>query len=217
MEKQEFIRLLKASKDIDPVVHLVRQDASLIPMLFEIVETDPSALKFRAEKVIRALSEQEAGLLYPYFERMAALTASKNAFIKWGFIQSLPNLLAVDDGGKWHAAHAGYMANLQSAEVVTYNSAVGGLGKLIAKYPQYEQEILPILLEVNQHRFLYKGECSPECVNVAKGHILDCFALLYTQSSLKEEMLSFARANLDNPRKQVRLKAARFLKEYSSA
>ena len=215
MEKQELISLLKQKKDTDTYARLALHDPDIIRLLFEIIESDPSSLKFSCEKVIRRISESQPRALYPYFERMAKLMESGNTFIKWGFIQSLPNLLVVDEQGKWQAVHAQYLTHLQSEELVTFSSAVGGLVQLFEKYPQYEREIMPALLTIDSHRFTHKGECSPECAAVAKGHILDCFTHIFTRSAFQKEILLFARGCLENPRKQVRLKAAVLLKKFA--
>jgi len=73
---------------------------------------------------------------------------------------------------------------------------------------------VPRLLAVDRHTFIYKGEISPECNNVAKREIFSCFERIFPASSYQRQMLAFARANLENPRKQVRVNAARLLKKY---
>jgi len=62
---------------------------------------------------------------------------------------------------------------------------------------------------------MYKNNISPECVNVAKGHILDLFDKIYSGSKYKKDMLRFAENNIDNPRNQVRMKAKAFLKKHT--
>ena len=212
MDKERVIEHLKEKRAVDYYVNQVNADNSVLPILLEVIETDKTSLKFLCEKIIRQLSESHPRMLYPYFERMARLWESENNFIKWGFILSLPNLVGVDAENKWEKVHEAYLALLKSDALVTCGNAVAGVWKILQKYPQYEKGIMDILLNIDRQPFLNKGEVSPECLNVAKGHILNCFTRIYPSSFYKDEMRAFARANLDNPRRQVRQKAQKFLK-----
>lgn len=69
-------------------------------------------------------------------------------------------------------------------------------------------------MKIDEHTFLHKGEVSPECLNVAKAQIIDCFDRVYPKSQYKSQILTFVQANVDNTRSQVRSKAKRFLKKY---
>jgi len=215
MNKDSLINELKQKHPLEVYVDRAITESTRLPILLEIIETDKTALKFFCEKIIHQVSQRQPGLLYPYFERMAALTHNENNFIKWGFIQSLPNLLVVDQAHKWPKVNQHFLALLDSPSVVTYGSAVAGIPKIVRQYPQYEPEYVSKLLKVDQHTFLYKGEVSPECQNVSKAHIIDCFTQMYPDSKFKQQILSFVQANRENPRKQVRQKAARFLKNHS--
>jgi len=62
---------LKKKLAISAYEKMALEDGSVIPLLLEIIETDRTAVKFSAEKVIRALSENQPSCLYPYFECMA--------------------------------------------------------------------------------------------------------------------------------------------------
>lgn len=215
MEKDTFIEHLKEKHAIEVYARQAVEDKSTLPILLEIIETDKTSLKFLGEKIIRQLSESHPEMLYPYFECMARLWESENSFIQWGFILSVPNLVRVDVENKWEKVHEAYLALLKSDALVTCGNAVAGVWKILQKYPQYEKDILDILLNIDRQLFLHKGEVSPECVNVAKGHILDCFAKIYPVSSYKDEMRAFAQANLDNPRTAVRQNAQKLLKNIS--
>ncbi|NTU89681.1 MAG: hypothetical protein HGA54_07230, partial [Actinobacteria bacterium] len=180
------------------------------------IEQDTSAIKFTCEKIIRRLSEKNPELLYPYFERIARLMDSENSFIKWGFIQIMPNMLKVDSENKWEAIEERYLPFLDATSVVTFGSAVAGIRSIIDSHPESEHAIIPKLLEIDKHTFLHKGEVSPECTNVAKGQLIDSFDSLYPYSHYKDQMLAFVQTNVDNPRQQVRVKAKRFLKKYNA-
>ncbi|MCJ7694823.1 MAG: hypothetical protein MUO40_05285 [Anaerolineaceae bacterium] len=212
MDKETLVDQLKQKLDLQVYVDQALADETVLPLLFAIIETDRSAIKFLCEKVIRQLSQSHPELLYPYFERISSLMDSDNNFIKWGFILTLPNLLKVDVQNKWDVVSKHYLSFLGSDSLVTFGNAVSGVPKILAAHPQHEQEIVSKLLDIDQHTFLHKGMVSPECLNVAKGHIIDCFTRIVPTAQYEQPILAFVRANLDNSRKQVREKAKRFLK-----
>lgn len=211
MKKPELITWLKERQETSYYTEKVSSDRSLIPLLLEIIETDKTAVKFQAEKIIRKISEDKPIIIYPYFERLAKLLDCRNNFIKWGVILMIPNLLKVDNGHLWYIVRERYLKSFQATQIAEFGNAIKGLGKILTAYPEEEKNILPLLLAIDNHTFLYKGEYSKECQNVAKGQIIDVFDELYPESSYKKEMILFTENNLDNERKSVKAKAKKFL------
>ncbi len=216
MDREAYISELKRKKEINYYVAQVKEDPALLPLLFDLIDTDKTSLKFVCEKVIRSLSSSDPILLYPYFDRMAKLLYSENSFIKWGFIQSLPGLIRIDQNHKWPAVSARYFSLLDSSAVVTYVSAVAGIPQIVAGYPEYENKLVTKLLQIDEHLFLFKGEPSPECTNVAKEQIMDCLEAIYPHSGLQKEILLFVQANQENSRKKVAAKVRKFLKKHAA-
>jgi hypothetical protein len=212
MEKSELLKDLKDKKPVDFYTGKAYRDLAAIPLLLVIMETEKSAAKYQAEKVIRQISEERPELLVPYFERIVRLLESPNTFIKWGVILTIPNLLQTIRPHQWQQTREKYLASLKSQNVAEFGNIVSCIKKILNVYPEEEHGIIPILLQIDGRMFLHQGEASPECLNVAKGHILDCFAAIYDRSVFKREMLAFADQNKENPRNQVRIKANRLLK-----
>lgn len=217
MERNALIDSLKQNVDLDIYVEEATKDEGLIGMMLDIIEQEKSSVKFRAENIIRKISEEIPDLLYPYFERMAKFLDSKNSFIRWGFILTLPNLLRVDKENKWAAIHDRYLALLDADSVPEFGNMVSSVWKILESHPNAEKEIVPKLLKIDEHHFIHKGEVSPECLNIAKGQIIECFDRIFENSPYQEEMVAFAQANVDNPRNLVRRKARKFVTNHSSA
>ena len=215
LEKSQLIAWLKEKQDLRKYVDIVSKEASLVPQLLDIIETDKSAVKFQAEKIIRMISEERPIIIYPYFERIAALLYCGNNFIKWGAIQMIPNLLDVDKEHLWTKVRERYMETYMSPQIVEFGNGVKGAEKILAAYPEEEPILIPPLLSIDEHIFLYKGEVSKECQNVAIGQIIETFEKIYPKSSYKKEMILFAENNIYNERKTVKAKALRFLRKYS--
>lgn len=214
MEKNELLKELKEKKAVDFYAEKSYGDSSIIPLLLDIMESEKSAAKYMAEKVIRRISLDRPEFLEPYFDRIVRMLESPNAFIRWGVILIIPNLLQTIQPHQWKQAREKYLASLKSQNVAEFGNIVSCIKKILMVYPEEEHGMIPILLQIDGRRFLHQGEASPECLNVAKGHIIDSFAEIYESSAYKREMLAFADQNKDNPRNQVRIKANRLLKKY---
>jgi hypothetical protein len=216
MERNALIDSLKQKVDLNIYVSEAEKDKGLIGMLLDVIEQEKNAVKFRAENIVRKISEERPELLYPYFDRMGRLLDSDSSFIRWGFILTLPNLIRVDKENKWESIHERYLAILDTDSVPAFGNVVSSVWKILASHPEAEKEIVPKLLKIDGHAFIYKGEVSPDCLSIAKGHIIDCFDRIYENSSYQEEMLAFAQVNADNPRNLVRRKARRFITNHSA-
>lgn len=190
------------------------EQPELITGLLALMQTGRGSLKFKAEKVIRAVSERQPALLLPHFDLLVSLTKSSNSFIKWGAIITLSNLFQSDIGHHYEAYLAEYLGLIHAEDMITAGNAVGNMWKVVRAYPEREQEITSLLLSVPEIVYKHKGEPSPECNRVVCGHLLDCFDKYYETSGLKQEILAFAEQQLNSSRPGVAKKAAAFLKRH---
>lgn len=216
MERNALIDSLKQKVDLEIYVSEAEKDKELMGMMLDVIEHETSSVKFRAENIIGKISEERPEILYPYFDRMARLLDSEISFIRWGFILTVPNLIRVDTENKWAGIHSKYLDFLDSDSVSEYGNAVSSVWKILESHPEDEKEIVPKLLKIDKHDFVYRGEVSPECLSIAKVHIIDCFDRVFENSSYQEEMVAFAQANADNPKKLVRRKARNFITNHGT-
>ena len=186
----------------------------LINDLLAIMQSDRGSLKFKAEKVIRAVSEQQPAVLLPHFDLLASLTKSSNNFIKWGAIITLSNLFQADADHQHDNYLPEYLALIHAEDMITAGNAVSNMWKVVRAYPDHEQEITSHLLSVPRIVYQHKGSPSPECNRVVCGHLLDCFNRYYEISGSKQEIRSFAELQLNSSRRGVAKKAAAFLKRH---
>lgn len=203
---------LSKKKELREYAELLYRQPDLIPEFLSIIETDGTAVKYQAEKAIRLVSEERPDLLYPYFLRIAALLGSVNHFMQWGALLTLPNLLPADTQGLWAQVRAAYLPAFRSAHISEFGNAVRSFPKILAAHPEEEDVVLPLLLDLDGHVFLRRGRPSPECRDVARGLILDCFLDIYPLSRHPEQLLHFAQESRQSGRLQVQRKAARFLR-----
>ena len=205
---------LKLKKELSIYIKNIKEDNKIIPLLFEIIETDKKSVKYQAEKVLRELSIEEPKLLYPYFERLIRLLNSNNNFIRLGVILSIPNLLEVDTCNKWMRINKKYLSILETDNVAEFGNVLKGIDKITKYHKEEEQYIIPILLNTNSHEFIHRDKVSQECNDVAIGLVIDCFNKIYNKSNYKKEILEFIRNNQYCNKESVRKKAKRFLRLY---
>lgn len=212
---EELTQRIKAKPDQDEFIAQVRENPPLIPLLLEIIRQDPGTAKFFCGKVIRILSEEQPQLVYPFFAEIAALIPSGNNFIRWGAIITVANLVRVDDNNHFEAIYADYFDLIDDGSMITAANVVGNAWKIMERYPDRREDITRRMLRVTDNTYFTKGQPSPECRNVLIGHVIDCFDRCFETSGTKPLMADFVKSQTANPRKQVALKAATFLKKHA--
>lgn len=214
MDKLDLLARLKEGPDFGWLFAEAGNDPKLLPMLFEIVQRERSAVRYSCTKALRILSEQQPDAIYPYFDDVANWLQDSNSFVKWDGILILANLAAVDARHRFAAIYEDYFGLIRDSKMVTAANVAGNAWKIAQAVPEWESDITQRLLEVPKIVYIHHGEPSPECNRVMCGHVLDCFDHYFDLSHNQEAMLRFAHAQLDSPRKSVAKKAAHFLKKH---
>lgn len=212
---EEIVERLKMKPDVQDLVRELTDKPELIPIYFDIINHEKSSVKFLCEKALRAISEIDPDILYPYLFDIAALLDSDNSFLKWGGIITLSNLVVSDREKKFLKVYDKYFSMLNSKTMVTASNAAGNAWKIARKYPDLEPDVTKRLLSTSENTYYSKGAPSPECKNVLYGQIIECFDKYYEISSCKMEMLEFVSSQRNNPRKKVAKIADSFLKKHT--
>ncbi|MDD3027841.1 MAG: hypothetical protein PHI41_07345 [Erysipelotrichaceae bacterium] len=205
---------LKAKTPVDALVKEAISNPGLIEQYLKIIDNAKGGIKFGAEKVIRLVSESRPELVYPFFQEIAGLIDSENSFIKWGGIITLSNLAGVDELELFPGIFERYFDLLNDRKMVTAANVAGNAWKIAKSYPELEPEITRRLIRAVDNVYYYKEEPSPECNNVLRGHIIDCFDRYFEESRSKDKIIEFVRNQLANSRKKVVLKAESFFKRH---
>lgn len=209
------MQYLQAKPDFNLFVADVIENPTILDSLFDIVQTEPSGIKYACTKVIRMVSEQAPQLVYPHFEIAAKWLCHPNSFIKWDAIAILSNLVKVDGENKFCAIYQDYFALIHDPQMITAANVVGNAWKIVLAKPEFEGDITRRLLEVPGIVYLHKGEPSPECNRIVCGKVLECFDHYFGCSQSKPEILAFAKTQLQSSRKSVAKTSEKFLKRYS--
>ena len=215
MDRESVLNRLKTKPDLNLFVAEVIRNAAILPVLFEIVLTETSGIKYTCSKIIRMVSEQKPELVYSYFENVALCLRHPNSFIKWDGILALSNLAAVDREDKFGAIYEDYFGLIRDPQMITASNVIGNAWKIVFARPEWENDITARLLEVPGIMYMYKGEPSPECNRIVCGHVLACFGHYFERSASQAAMIRFAEGQLGNSRKAVAKSAEKFLKSHS--
>ena len=93
MERQELLKLLKGNKA--DFTLLVKKEPDILQSLIDIEKSEPSAIKFTAEKAVRNLSENNPELFIGMEDKIFSLLKSENTFIRLGNIITCSNLAPI--------------------------------------------------------------------------------------------------------------------------
>ena len=215
MDKKILMDRLKEKPDLDQFIAEVIDDSTILHLLFDIVLTEKSGIKYKCTRIIRMVSEQKPELIYPNFYSVRKWLYHNNSFIKWDGILTLSNLAAVDFEDRFKEIYQDYFALIRDPHMITAGNVIGNAWKIVLARPELESDITGRLLEVPDITYLNDGELSPECNRIACGHVLECFDRYFDFSGNKSAMINFAKEQLESSRKSVVKCAERFLKRHS--
>lgn len=175
MDKKDLLARLKEGPDLGWLLAEAGNAPKLFPMLFDIVRSERSAVRYGCTKALRILSEQQPERVYPYFDDVANWLRDSNSFVKWDGILTLANLAAVDTQHRFAAIYEEYFGLIRDSKMVTAANVAGNAWKIVQAVPEWESDITQRLLEVPEIVYLHHGEPSPR---MQQGHLRPCSGLL---------------------------------------
>lgn len=211
MEIQELLNLLRENKA--DFTLLVQKEPDILKSLIEIESTEPSAVKFAAEKAVRSISESNPKLFEGIETEIFSLLKSENTFIRLGNIITCANLAVLSSDKILELLKEDYIPFLYSTNIAEFGNAVKGIPKIISVFPSLEEKLIPPLFEISERVFIHKGKPSDECRNVAAGKVMEVFEKIGRNSPYRQEMLNFAEMNLTNTRNSAKRKAEKLVKK----
>lgn len=211
MERQELLNLLRENKA--DFTLLVQKEPDILKELIDIEGTEPSAVKFAAEKAVRSISESNPKLFAGMEAEIFSLLKSENTFIRLGNIITCANLAVLSSDKICELLKEEYIPFLYSTNIAEFGNAVKGIPKIISVFPLLEEKLIPPLFEISERVFIHKGKPSDECRNVASGKVMEVFEKIGKNSPYRQEMLNFAEMNLTNTRNSAKRKAEKLVKK----
>jgi hypothetical protein len=182
--------------------------------LQELLSKDPK-VKYSCAKRAIAVSRENPKALYPDFGFFLKLLEGDNKILKWSAIQIIGNLSKVDSQKKVDALIPHLIALLSDKTMVTASNAIGALSEIAKNKAAHQEMILGALLKVEKAKYYSKGELSPECTNVAIGHVIKCLEQFGKPVCQRNDVKNFLKRQTKNTRPKVKLMAEQLLDKSS--
>jgi hypothetical protein len=203
--------IAKPTSDLERIAQKISGTPGLLPDVLAGLRADTARIKYRCLKVLLILSEKQPAILYPDFDFFANLMDCDNNILKWGAIIIIGNLAVVDSGNKIDALLDRYLQPIPGPVMITAANTIGGAGRIGLAKPYLVEKIVPALLQTEKAKYQ-----TPECRNVALGHVLKSLDLVFDHIRNPQPVLALATRQLRNSRNAVQVKARAFLKKHSS-
>ena len=176
------------------------------------LSSDKARVKYACAKQAIAVSQNCPEDLYSDFDFFARLLNSDNNILKWTAIKVVGNLSKIDNKRKVDEILFSLIALLSNKTMITAANAIGALSQIAKNKPEHRQEILKALLEVEKAKYYRKGCLSPECRNVALGHVIKSFDKFGKEVFEREDVKAFLKRQTDNTRPKVRQLSEKLLR-----
>lgn len=180
-----------------------------LSVVFNGISSGNPRIKFRSAKVLRLISEKNPKLLYPKIGFFIDLLGSKNNIIKWNAMDIIANLAIVDSKNKFNKIFKKFYGLLYEGSLITASHVVDNSGKIAGAKPNIQSKITNELLKINKVPLP-----TEECKNILLGKTIVAFDTYFDQIQKKDEVISFVKMQLTNPR-NVKVKAEKFLSKNS--
>ena len=93
---------------------------------------------------------------------------------------------------------------LSDKSMITAANTIGALSEISMNKPDCAEEIITALLKVEKAQYYNKGNVSPECLNVAIGHVIKSFKKLGKRVYCRKDVQAFLKRQARNTRPKVR-------------
>jgi hypothetical protein len=179
--------------------------AEQVNALCDCLASPQARTKYGSAKMLRRLSEQDPGLLYPRFDFFARLLEGEIRLLRWDSSRILGNLARADSEGRIEKLLDRYLAPIAGRELIAAANAIQGAADIALAKPHLADRIAAEILKVRRARY-----ATPECRNVAAGHAIQALDRFFGHIQNKKPVLAFVESELVNPRPATRKKAEKF-------
>jgi hypothetical protein len=100
-------------------------------------------------------------------------------------------LSKVDNKKKVDKILSSFIVLLSDRSMITAANTIGALSEIAINKPEYSEEIITALLKVEKAQYYNKGQVSPECRNIAIGHVIKSFKKLGKKVYCRKDVQAF--------------------------
>ncbi len=199
---------LRKKTEAEAMAQKVIKNRKLLSELLSGISSTNPQTKFTSAKILRIISEKNPDMLYPEMDFFKDLLDSGNSILKWNAMDIIANLTTVDLQNRFNGLCERYLSLLHEKSLITAGHVVGNAAKIGLSKPELIDRITEELLKVEKITLP-----TAECNDILIGHAIEALGLYYDKIKNKDDVVSFVRRQLDNPRSATKMKARRFLRE----
>ena len=187
------------------------RDSNLLLEVFKGISSSIPKVKFKSAKILTLISERNPQKLYPRIDFFIDLLDSGNQILKWNAIDVIANLASVDVNKRFEKIFDKFYGLLKEGSLITAGHVIGSSAKIVNAKPNLESRITNELLKVEKIQLP-----TEECRNILFGHAILSFDQYFDKIQNKNEVIGFAKKQLNNSRNATKAKADKFLKKHEA-
>jgi hypothetical protein len=201
-------QISQKESDKEKIAAKIIKKPELLAEIFAGLNAEQANIKYGCDKILRLISRKAPSLLYPQIDFFINNLDSENTFHKWGAIEIIANLAAVDTDGKFEKAFDKYFAPISGQVLITAANTIKAGAKIAKAKPHLTVRIVHELLKVEKADYQ-----TTECNNIARGQVLKAFDQFFDQISDKAAVIKFIKKQLKNTRNATRNAAEKLVKK----
>jgi hypothetical protein len=202
-------RIARKGANLDRAASDVIRRPTLIPELFEGLDSDAARVRYGCLKVLKLISENQPDVLYPEMGAIIGLLNHENTFVRCDASRIVANLTRVDRRGKFDRVFDQYFAPIPGPALIPAVTTLSSASTIALAKPRLTQRIVAEMLKVDKARYP-----TAECRRIALGQTIDSFDRFFDQIENREAVIRLVRKQLRSPRASTKKKAQKFLKKH---
>ncbi len=187
------------------------RDSNLLLEVFNGISSSSPKVKFKSAKILTLISERNPQKLYQRIDFFIDLLDSGNQILKWNAIDVIANLASVDVDKRFEKIFDKFYGLLEEGSLITAAHVISNSWKIVNAKPMLESKITKELLKVEKIQLP-----TEECRNILFGYTIRSFDQYFEKIQNKNEVIDFARRQLNNSRNATKAKADKFLKKHAT-
>jgi hypothetical protein len=201
--------LLDKTANVDEWAERAIGDNALIAEMVDGLTDKNEDYRYNCSKVLHVIARNQAVLIYPYWDKLAALMPSKNSYHRMSAVNHLAGLVEADTENRFEKIFDAYYALLDDPSVIVAIYVAQASGKIAAAKPDLALKITNHLLDIDKTHHL------PSRKALIKAGIIESFDNYIGSCPVKATMLEFVKKQIDSDSPKTRNLAKAFIKKWS--
>lgn len=201
-------QIARKNSDKNKLADKIIMDTTLLPELFDGLQSSEARIKYGSNKVMIVISEKNPAVLYPKLDFFVHQLDSENNFLKWGAIEIIANLCRIDSTHHFENIFYKYFAPIIGHNMITASNTVKATVKIASFKHNLIEKIAEEILKVEKADYE-----TAECNNIVIGQTIASLGVLFPQLKNKKPVFEFVKRQIKNKRPATRKKAETFIRK----